>query len=297
MKTPLYQACQWMLLSCFLLPMYPIQAQNETQITFINGTSKPVGRLFIRLTGETDWGENILSATQRIRVNGELSVTLYDWEGCKIDVQASGTDRKVLYSASGLDMCKTQTFTLGQSRPEPIRPPVLETPSPSGTTGSKLTQEQANAMLRAHNQVRADEGVKPMDWDETVATFAQEWANHLATEGCSMQHRPRQGAWKQRFGENLFMQQSTGTLAGFKFGRAVQSWADEKQYFTPGPLRDFSTYPDQVGHYTQIVWATSVRVGCGYATCNTGGWNTLLVVCNYDPPGNYIGQDPLSPKN
>jgi len=272
-------------------------AQTETTLSFINGTTKTISRLYVRLPDETDWGKSILSGAQRLAPKEELMVTLYDWEGCRIDIQARGTDRKILYEAKGLDMCETDTFTLGKTQ----APPMIATPSTvtsiGDETGSILTPAQANTLLDAHNRVRTTEGVPIAGWDATIAGFAQQWASQLAQNGCRMAHRPREGAWKQRYGENLFMQQTTGSLAGFNYQKVVQSWADEKQHYTPGPLRDFSSYPDQVGHYTQIIWATSTRLGCGISTCQTGGWNTLLVVCNYNPPGNYIGQNPLSPRN
>jgi hypothetical protein len=40
---------------------------------------------------------------------------------------------------------------------------------------------------------------------------------------------------------------------------------------------------------TQVVWRESVRLGCGTASCNDGG---VIWVCNYDPPGNYLGNMP-----
>ena len=46
-----------------------------------------------------------------------------------------------------------------------------------------------------------------------------------------------------------------------------------------------------VGHYTQIVWKNTTKVGCGIANSLTdrgGEW----VVCRYSPPGNYVGQKP-----
>jgi hypothetical protein len=39
-----------------------------------------------------------------------------------------------------------------------------------------------------------------------------------------------------------------------------------------------------VGHYTQVLWANSYKVGCGYT--EAGG-----TVCNYSPGGNFVGQD------
>ncbi|MBL7977825.1 MAG: hypothetical protein JNN12_05745 [Bacteroidetes Order II. Incertae sedis bacterium] len=288
--------CVWMLCG-----PNTAMAQAETNLTLINGTGKAISRLYVRLSDEMDWGKSILSGVQRLAPNEKLMVTLFDWEDCQIDVQARGTDRKILYEAKGLDMCATDTFTLGKTQP----PRIVVIPSTPHSpitriedqTGSKLTPVQATALLDAHNRVRIAEGVPIAGWETTLADFAQQWANQLAQNGCRMQHRPREGTWKQRYGENLFMQQSTGSLAGFNYQQVVQAWADEKQHYTPGPLRDFSSYPDQVGHYTQVIWATSTQLGCGVSTCQVGGWNTLLVVCNYNPPGNYIGQDPLSPRN
>ncbi|BFG41277.1 hypothetical protein CerSpe_275510 [Prunus speciosa] len=43
------------------------------------------------------------------------------------------------------------------------------------------------------------------------------------------------------------------------------------------------------GHYTQVVWRNSVRLGCAKARCNNG---TTFIGCNYDPPGNYDGRRP-----
>jgi pathogenesis-related protein 1 len=48
----------------------------------------------------------------------------------------------------------------------------------------------------------------------------------------------------------------------------------------------------QCGHYTQIVWADTQRVGCGVATCNMLGTRGQFVVCDYEPPGNFVGQKP-----
>lgn len=43
----------------------------------------------------------------------------------------------------------------------------------------------------------------------------------------------------------------------------------------------------EVGHYTQVLWSNTVKVGCGFRT----GWGT---VCNYSPSGNFVGQLPFT---
>lgn len=42
------------------------------------------------------------------------------------------------------------------------------------------------------------------------------------------------------------------------------------------------------GHFTQVVWKSSQRLGVGIGFANNG--NTAVVVANYGPPGNYLNQ-------
>ena len=44
------------------------------------------------------------------------------------------------------------------------------------------------------------------------------------------------------------------------------------------------------GHYTQIVWADTERVGCAFRTCSEDG--SQVWVCNYYPAGNIVGEKP-----
>ncbi len=52
------------------------------------------------------------------------------------------------------------------------------------------------------------------------------------------------------------------------------------------------------GHYTQLVWRDSTGVGCASRVCNVnspftiGNGRWILWVCDYLPPGNYIGERP-----
>lgn len=42
-----------------------------------------------------------------------------------------------------------------------------------------------------------------------------------------------------------------------------------------------------IGHFTQVVWKGTTHVGCAATKCpNLGG---TYYVCDYSPPGNYIG--------
>jgi len=97
---------------------------------------------------------------------------------------------------------------------------------------------------------------------------------------------------------------SFGTTAASNFytpEQAVDSWVSEKACWDYGTIRGTETCnqtcTDQLsasgcGHYTQIIWRDTRRVGCGYSTCQSGAFNFEIWVCNYDPPGNYIGEAP-----
>lgn len=145
-----------------------------------------------------------------------------------------------------------------------------------------IDKKDIEVLLREHNRVRADVGVAKLQWSAEIADYAQAWAKHLATTSCQMQHRPRKGKWKQQYGENLFI----GTAGFYSAREAVLAWESEKADYRYGTFTGKSRKP--IGHYTQIIWKNTTRVGCGQALCK----DMLIVACNYDPPGNYIGQKP-----
>ncbi len=152
-----------------------------------------------------------------------------------------------------------------------------------GSMGSGTTSPDARAYVDAHNAVRAAveepagyagtwEPLPPVTWSETAAAGAQQWADHLAADlDCGLEHAKNTG-----YGENL----AAGTNVGAE--RAVEMWANEKSRYTYEKSYTFS--PD-TGHYTQIVWRKSTRIGCASAKCS----RSSVVVCRYEPPGNFLG--------
>ncbi|CAI8583091.1 unnamed protein product [Vicia faba] len=137
-------------------------------------------------------------------------------------------------------------------------------------------QDSPADYVNAHNAARSQVGVRNIVWDNTVAAFAQNYANQR--KDCRLIHSGGGG----RYGENLAM--STGGLSGTD---AVRLWVDEKRDYN---YNSNSCANGKVcGHYTQVVWRNSARLGCAKVRCNNGG---TFVTCNYDPPGNYVGQKP-----
>ena len=85
-------------------------------------------------------------------------------------------------------------------------------------------------------------------------------------------------------GENLWM----GTHAAFSIENMVGGWASEKRFFTPGTFPNVARTGnwEDVGHYTQMIWPTTQRVGCALAS--TGRVDYL--VCRYAGAGNIDGR-------
>lgn len=148
----------------------------------------------------------------------------------------------------------------------------------------------ATAILAEHNRVRAEvrpaasPPLPPLVWDESLASLARNWA-----ERCPRGHRPR-----NRYGENLYW--SGGAPA--TPAAAVASWAREARYYdyastvcTKDGRRDWAA----CGHYTQLVWRDTTRLGCAVRSGCPGDLENV-VVCNYDPPGNVNVSDTSIPR-
>jgi glutaredoxin len=162
-----------------------------------------------------------------------------------------------------------------------------QTPETSSADGDK-EPENMKGILERHNFFRNEVGIQNLVWSNELAAYAQEWANELAARGCQMNHRPRDGKWKQRYGENIYWAQGMNPTPS----DVVNSWGEEKAYFDFEKLACKGEWYT-CGHYTQIIWENTTKVGCAFARCNN---NQVIWVCNYNPPGNYIGQKPFRKK-
>lgn len=147
--------------------------------------------------------------------------------------------------------------------------------------------KEMKGMVERHNYWRARVGVGPVSWSNDAAKYAQAWADELAKRNCNMEHRPKSGKWKQIYGENIYWSSGMQNEAG----HVVDSWASELEYYDEKKLECKEEWY-KCGHYTQLVWANSTEIGCGMALCG----NEEIWVCNYNPPGNWVGQKPYTKK-
>ena len=132
-----------------------------------------------------------------------------------------------------------------------------------------LSPELQQQVLDEHNRLRAlHVDTPPLVWNDVVAGFAQDWAAQYDCSGI-LTHS------EKPYGENLAI--------GYTAIDAIDTWYNEIRFYNysnPG-------YSEIVGHFTQMVWKDSSRLGCAIRNCHNE-WTTYFV-CEYDPPGNYIG--------
>ncbi|KAK1217744.1 hypothetical protein PQX77_019586 [Marasmius sp. AFHP31] len=147
------------------------------------------------------------------------------------------------------------------------------------TTYAHVVQPRAppvlDDVLEAHNSFRAQHGADPLTWNDSLASAAETWA-----KGCVFEHSNGKVG---KYGENL----AAGYGNGYNAVRGVKDWTDESSQYDPKN--------PQYSHFTQVVWKSTKQLGCATANCGNkifgaGSSDNLYLVCEYDPPGNVIGQ-------
>lgn len=150
-----------------------------------------------------------------------------------------------------------QTTTSSSAAPQP---------SSTGSSDAKGPNDFAQSMLDIHNSLRSKHSAPALQWDDTIAQYAQNYANGY---DCSMNLKHSGG----KYGENL--------AVGYKSGPdAVQAWYDE--------VKDYTYGSNTFDHFTQVVWKGASKLGCAVKNCQAQG-NSYYVICNYDT-GNVVGQ-------
>jgi len=167
-----------------------------------------------------------------------------------------------------------------------------------GSTASLLTAAEKAESVYIHNVLRGSESgsnILELVWDPELASQAQVLANT-----CTWGHGVLTDCSNNGMGQNLFINSGSAGFIPLNMTGAIKSWYDERKDFS---FQANACQDGKIcGHYTQVVWARSLKVGCGVARCptvNIGGgssWNNaVIVVCNYSPAGNVIGAPMYQP--
>eukprot|EP00928_Gymnodinium_smaydae_P032591 TRINITY_DN23560_c0_g1_i1.p1 TRINITY_DN23560_c0_g1~~TRINITY_DN23560_c0_g1_i1.p1 ORF type:complete len:332 (+),score=61.66 TRINITY_DN23560_c0_g1_i1:60-1055(+) len=175
----------------------------------------------------------------------------------------------------------------------------------SGTV-SPITQAIKDAIVARHNLYRKNSSVlnckaadmETMVWDNALQQAAENYAKQ-----CTFAH-PEAELKAKKQGENIYMQSPAAATSAAHMEYSVFSWWDEirdakwvdDKYVMPIKRDDPKQCagPDaegncQIGHYTQVVWATTNKVGCAHVNCGSSS----MVFCRYSPPANTPGDDAI----
>jgi pathogenesis-related protein 1 len=167
--------------------------------------------------------------------------------------------------------------------------------APGGGGGGSGEPAALTGITMFHNQIRAtvdttgvSGGALPdLVWDDSLAATAAAWvATCTDTDGDGLldHNAGRSTGHPFYVGENIYA--STGTASAHD---AVTSWAGESANYS---YANNTCATNQVcGHYTQVVWRTTQKVGCAIGNCKNLKYSSTIV-CDYGPGGNINNQRP-----
>lgn len=157
----------------------------------------------------------------------------------------------------------------------------------STSTTTTLDSATATIILNEHNRLRSlHENTPPLTWNDDLSAWAYTYANSLKNtdyDPCSgnLLH----SSSRDNQGENI----AFGTYSSPE--ALVDYWYEEINDYDYNDITGVVHNGQDVGHFTQLVWASSTQVGCAAIECPANDGTYLL--CEYTPAGNVymVGTD------
>eukprot|EP00111_Clytia_hemisphaerica_P008261 TCONS_00024097-protein len=168
---------------------------------------------------------------------------------------------------------------------------ITWTPNLHGNTGSRRSGfggSWHDQNLEAHNVLRKLHGSAAMTVDATMSASAQAWAERMASMGKLEHAKAGSPDNPEKDGENIAYM---CLMPGEKYPgqRPVKMWynevCDPGYTFNPAP-----PFGGMAGHFTQVVWKISVKLGIGMAEGQVNGDKCIFSVGRYREAGNYGGK-------
>ncbi len=135
-------------------------------------------------------------------------------------------------------------------------------------------------MLQYHNYYRAHHSASPLTISQRLNRIAQQYAEHLAAT-VTFQHSGNK-LENEILGENLYNQWISFGKVPVSAREAAKSWYDEIALYS----FKHPQYSEETGHFTQLVWKSTQKMGVGVALSADG--RNVFIVTNYYPAGNII---------
>jgi hypothetical protein len=174
-------------------------------------------------------------------------------------------------------------------------------PAPTGTGGTSgtmtsnpLAQDLIDGFVAAHNQARSgplvpppSPALPPVTWDGVLADSVYNYAIKCQGSSGLLSHNANRSTDYQALGGSGYVGENIyGSSGAATPDDAVSLWMSEASSY------DYASGNiGNAGHYTQVVWRDSVRIGCAIVDCPALTYHNT-VICDYAPGGNISGQKP-----
>ncbi|CAM9383445.1 unnamed protein product, partial [Hapterophycus canaliculatus] len=158
---------------------------------------------------------------------------------------------------------------------------LAPTPSPTiATPQIDEGQPERKVLLDLHNEARCVHGAEPLVWNDNAEATSKAHAEYLTTpDNCG--YLFYSDVAEHGFGENLYLcygqadcMLEEGVLESF-----YQSAAGD------GPVTGYDI------RAKRLLWKSTTEMGCSIDSCVFENVNVEVLVCNYDPIGDYANSD------
>jgi len=230
-----------------------------------------------------------------------ISPGLCGWNPC--DVKQAGKDNT---------MCKYKKGVFGKActKDGPLK--YVKT-SPLSKKQQKYFVDRMNKLrqkVASGKQAGMPAGTIPdLKWDDGLAAIAQRW-----TDQCPDGHDKNRAIaqFPHGAGQNFYEGWAwtkggapSKKLTQKEIDKAINLWYGEVKNFVhyKCPIDKFSSkcvqgkksvvkkgWPAEIGHFTQLIWADTKDVGCGWIRfknkMHNRMWDATIIICDFGPAGN-----------
>lgn len=158
---------------------------------------------------------------------------------------------------------------------------------------------ELTGITQLHNDVRAmvdttgvaGGALAPLTWDDDLAQTAAAWVKQCSDgdhDGLVDHNTGRSNGHAFYVGENIFGSSGTATAHDAML-MPTFGWAAEAAHYHYAT--NTCDAGSTCGHYTQVVWRATQKVGCAIGRC-AGLMYPSTIVCDYGPGGNVNNQKP-----
>ena len=147
--------------------------------------------------------------------------------------------------------------------------------SPTLASLGQLVADEHNAKRQLHCDT------PPLTFSLEISEVAQKIADKKVWAHSDRSER-------NNYGENLAWNTEDSIEEAIKSG--IDQFYDEISVYNWQSPSSAGTDGTTAGHFTQVVWTTSTKIGIGYTRFVMNGMEGWLMVFHYDPAGNFIGQ-------